>query len=327
MVMKDFSATLIREKFLLHPTKENCTDDEAAQKAVGNRLEINLAPKKGGDIERFVIRAQNMQTCLRIGAHVAYHFFEHGDLPKSGRNRFEWRFIFKSVTEVYEEKWNPGIWATIYRNGRPIYTEGARYEPFLDVVELSMAYEGVDYSGVQHVLESMFEQAKKPMKITYDPDAVMKLNGNRQEARLNVIRRGPNGNDVIKIQVKRRETREVRMSPCLTAAAAIIEAYQLGFFVAKVNEQMHHAMLTLSNPEAVQGDHASRRITRMEEALEEFEAMYHVAYRPKAPNFEHFSKEIASHFDKLYAEAGQERESGGTAKEFPPGIQGDSKEE
>lgn len=316
--MKDFSAQLTREKFLLHPELENISEDQAIASAAANRLDIKLPSKKSDDIETFIIRAQNMHTCLRIGGHVAYHFFEHGYLPSTGRHRFEWKFIFKSVTEVYEEKWNPDIWAVIYHKGRPIFKEGCDYEPFLDVVEKSMAYEKTDYSAVVHVLEAMFERAGRPVKVTYDGEPVMKLNGNSREARLNVIRRGPNGKEVLKSQIKRKATRDVRISPCLTAAAAIFEAYQLGFYVAKVNEMMHHAKLTLSNPEAVQGDHASRRITRMEEALEEFEEMYNVAYRPKAPNFEHFSKDVAKHFDKLYAEEGQERKEMKSEAETPP---------
>ena len=316
--MKDFSAQLTREKFDLHPDPKDEEDGKAMTTAVGNRLEIKLSSKKNEEEAKFIVRAQNMQTCLRIGAHVGYHYFEYGDLPKSGRNRFEWRHIFKSVTEVYEEKWNPEIWAAIYQNGRVLYKEGAKYEAFLDIVELCMAYEKIDYSAVVHTLEAMFDKAKRPIHIDYDPDPVVKLNGNGREARLNIVRRGPKGKEIVKMQIKRKETRDVRMSPCLTAAAAVVEAYQLGFFVAKVNEMMHHAMLTLSNPEAVQGDHASRRITRMEEALEDFEQMYNVAYRPKAPNFEHFSKDIAVHFDKLYAESKQERTEMGSESEAPP---------
>ena len=317
--MKEFTANLTREKFMLSSESGGTPEDNGPSHAASNRLEIKLGSKKKEGLERFVIRAQNMQTCLRIAAHVAYHFYEHGDLPKSGRNRFEWRFIFKSVTEVYEEKWNPHIWATIYHKGRVLYKEGADYEPFLDVVELCMAYDEADYSTVVHTLEEMFERAKRPIKINYDPDPAVKLTGDQHEGRLNIACRGPHGKEVLKTQIKRKETRDVRISPCLSAAAAIIEAYQLGFFVAKVNEQMHHAMLTLSNPEAVQGDHASRRITRMEEAITDFEDMYHVAYRPKPPNFEHFSKKVAEHFDELYASGDHKREKVSSESETPPG--------
>ena len=316
--MKEFSAQLTREKFLLLPKDKGEDEAQALTKAVGNRLEIELASKKDEAPEVFIIRAQNMQTCLRIGAHVAYHYFEFGDLPSTGRDRFEWKHIFKSVTEVYEEKWNPEIWAVIYRRGRILFKAGTDYNPLLDIVEMCMAYEKIDYASAPHILESMFEKAGKPLKVSHDPEPALKLNGDPVEARLNIMRRGPKGREVLKMQIKKKEGREVRMSPCLTAGAAVIEAYQLGFFVAKVNEMMHHAMVTLSNPEAVQGDHASRRINRMEEALEEFEERYHVAYRPKPPNFEHFSKDVADHFDKLYAEASQERKAMGSESEAPP---------
>lgn len=332
--MKKFSAILTREKFALHPHPSansqsnghagdqagslSSDPDNEASTAMGNRLSIQLQSKKNDEMVEYIIRAQNMHTCLRIGAHVAYHHYEHGNIPTTGRNRFEWRFIYKSVTEIYEQKWNPDIWAVVYQNGRPTFKAGEAYPHFLDVIEMCSAYDQVDYSCVIKTVEDMFERAKKPTRVEYDQESILKLSGDNLEARLNIARRGPNGKEVVKSQIRRQNSRDVRVSPCLTAAAAIIEAYQLGFFVAKVNELMHHEMLTLSNPEAVQGDHASRRIIRLEEALDEFEEMYAVAYLPQKPNFEHFSKDVATHFDKLYADKKEERKKSLTEAESPP---------
>ena len=317
--MKDFSAIMLREKFELFPVNGEGTEDKPELEASGNRLEIKLGSKASESQTVYIIRSQNMHTCLRIGAHVAYHHFEHGDLPQSGRNRFEWRYIFKTVTEIYEEKWNPDIWAVIYKNGRPIHKGGKDYNPVLDIVEQCMAYEKTDYSGVSHILDSMLERAGKKFHVEYDSEAATKIEGNNAKAVISIIRRGPDQKEVLKMQVKRKQSRDIRLSPCLTSAAAIIEAYQLGFFVARVNEMMHHAKLTLAHKEAVQGDHASRRILRMEEAQEEFEEMYDVVYKPKSPDFEHFSKDVAKYFDELYAKEGKEREKMHGKGEVPYG--------
>ena len=64
-----FKAKLVRERFILRPRKSKT--DEESQIAVGNRLNIKCFDYTGNKETDFIIRAQNIHTCMRIGASVA----------------------------------------------------------------------------------------------------------------------------------------------------------------------------------------------------------------------------------------------------------------
>ena len=319
--MKDFSAQLTREKFLFHTKEEDTADIESLQKAMGNRLEISLYSREGGKKQRYIIRAQNMHICLRIGAHVAYHIYKFGSLTSQGGKQFDWPFIFDALTEVYEKKWNPYIWAAIYCNGKCLFKSGKQDQSLLEIVEKCMAYhDDIPYSSVVHAVEDMFRKAGTPVEIDYSGEPVINLSGTKQRARINLLKRAPTDKEVIKIEIKTKRRRNIGLASCLGASAAILEAFQLGFFAARVNEQVTHKKKNFNDKEVLQGDHAARRIANMKNVLRDFESEYLVNYSPRAPCFEGFSGEVSAFFDSFYQQERKKRADSETLDELPPDL-------
>ena len=320
--MSNFSAELLREKFVFcqkdRDDKSRNNDIDNLQKAMGNRLRISLSSKNDPTEEEFIIRAQNMHVCLRIGAHIAYHFFKNSTLTGEKSRQFPWQYIYNAVTHVFEKKWNPNIWAAVYSKGKCLFKAGDAYQPLLEVVEQSIAFQKGPYSKVVSVVEEMFEKSGNPVRVDYNCEPVIKLSGTEKNAKIHLLKRGPEDKEIIKISIKRKKRRNIGLAACLNASAAILEAFQLGFFAAKVNEQVIHKKLALANKEVMQGDQAARRISGMQRVLMDFETEYQVIYKPRAPSFEGFSHEVSEYFDNFYLGERKKKSSSETLDELPP---------
>ena len=94
-----FSASLLRERFVIRDI--TAADDDAAAPivALSNRLAVPLGVQGGLSEENFVVRAQNMHTCARYAARVAQDYAENGRLI--GRKKpFDWEYAWLSIAKV-----------------------------------------------------------------------------------------------------------------------------------------------------------------------------------------------------------------------------------
>ncbi len=282
--MDGFNASLLREKFIIRDVMPADISDEKPVIALSNRLRMPLVSSDGRVYEDFVVRAQNMHTCARLGAKIAQDFQDYGSIMDR-KKPFDWEFAYLSITKGYEAKWNKDRWVSVYHKGRVIYEggEGERHA-FLDIIEQCDARNKGDYAKAVAVAEDAFRQAGKSVNIKHDSNVALIMNISVKEGKCGIILRGPNKTTTFNFVAKKKGGRNVKISQCLSVSAAFLEGIQLAFRVGMTNMKVHFELIDPHSDEAHQGNDASQKLGRLNGAITQFENLLDVTYRPDRPN-------------------------------------------
>lgn len=275
----DFSTTLLREKFVIKDTDPQAT--EAPVVALSNRMVVSLNGTSGPS-ETFVIRTQNMHSCVRMAARIAH---AHADGPLMLRSPpFEWAKAWESVVEGYERQYNPNIWGAVYHEGKPVFSEGSHH-PFLDIVEGFDFKSMKTYAEAISIAEDAFRQAGKHVRITHDSNVALVVNVRPKQARVGVILRGAARTATFNFTAKPRGGTTLRPSPPLGAAAAFLEGVQLAFQVGSARVRRHYGLIEAGTEEARKLTEGEARLSRLSNAIRQFDQGHDVFYRPECPEF------------------------------------------
>lgn len=294
--MTEFNTSLLREKFIIRDAVPPHAKDRVPVVALSNRLVLPLSTDDGTSSEEFVVRAQNMHTCARLGAQICREFQENGPLL-TRRKGFDWKYAYLAITKGYEKKWNPNRWVAVYHKGRILFEDGeAHRHPFLDIVEQCDARNRGDYEKAMIVAEDAFKQAGKLVTIEHDSNIALVMSVSKVEGKCGVMVRGPNHATTFNFTARPKAGRDVHPSQCLSAAAAFLEGVQLAFFVGLTQEKVKYELISNASEEARQGREAGEKIGRLNGAVQQFENLLDVSYRPDRPNMSQMiddSKEFA----------------------------------
>ena len=298
-MIAEFNATLLREKFIIKDAMPEKQADQKPVIALANRLSLPLYSPRLDSHETLIVRAQNMHTCVRLGARLAQDFNDHG--PLLGREPdYDWQDAYDAITKGYETKFNPNLWAAIYYQGRVVFEKGAAdRHPFLDVIEQCDARNNADYEKAVAVAEDAFKQAGKMVTIEHDANVALLVNVTEDEGKCGIILRGPARTTTFSFTAKKRPARGVRASSCLSASAAFLEGIQLAFQVGMIRQKIHYDLIGKSSEEAHKGEDASQKLYRLNGAISQFENMYDVRYRPEKPDFKTMVEEAEEFARKL----------------------------
>lgn len=298
-MIAEFNATLLREKFIIKDAMPEKQADQKPVIALANRLSLPLYSPRLDSHETLIVRAQNMHTCVRLGARLAQDFNDHG--PLLGREpNYDWQDAYDAITRGYETKFNPNLWAAIYYQGRVVFEKGAAdRHPFLDVIEQCDARNNADYEKAVAVAEDAFKQAGKMVTIEHDANVALLVNVTEDEGKCGIILRGPARTTTFSFTAKKRPARGVRASSCLSASAAFLEGIQLAFQVGMIRQKIHYDLIGKSSEEAHKGEDASQKLYRLNGAISQFENMYDVRYRPEKPDFKTMVEEAEEFARKL----------------------------
>lgn len=77
--MSEFHSSLLREKFSIHDSDPE-THEQKSIIALSNRIVVELKGQKKDQTELFVIRAQNMHSCVRMAARILKSYKTSGPL-------------------------------------------------------------------------------------------------------------------------------------------------------------------------------------------------------------------------------------------------------
>lgn len=282
--MSEFNTNLLREKFVIRDAMPADMTDKAPIIALSNRLPLPLQTNNGKEIEEFIVRAQNMHTCARLGAQICREFQENGPLL-TRKKPFDWKYAYLAVTKGYEKKWNPHRWVAVYHKGRLIFEDGEVHRhPFLDIIEQCEARNNGDYEKAMKVAEDAFKQAGKLVTIEHDSNIALIMNVKKTEGKCGVILRGPNHTTTFNFIARPRADREVHPSQCLTAAAAFLEGIQLAFFVGMTQQKLAYELIEPTSEEARRARESGEKIGRLNGAIQQFENLLEITYRPDRPN-------------------------------------------
>lgn len=282
--MSEFNASLLREKFVIHDAMPADMTDNEPIVALSNRLKVPLIDKHGA-AETFVVRAQNMHTTARLAAQIAKDFADYGPLM-SRKKPFDWAAAYDAITKGYEADWNPQRWVAVYFNGRVVFEGGqGKRHLFLDIIEQCDARNKDDYAKSMVIAKDAFKQAGKLVNIEHDSNVALVMKVAPEEGKCGVILRGPNKTTTFNMTAHPRDGRDVKPSQCLTAAAAFLEGIQLAFLVGLTKQKVRYELIASASDEARKADAASKKLGRLNTAINQFEALLNVSYRPDRPNF------------------------------------------
>lgn len=276
----EFSTTLLREKFVIRDATPGGT--EAPVIALSNRMAVAVPDPTNDQLETFVVRTQNMHTCARMAARIAGAAAE-GSLTLRVPP-FDWEKAWKEVVEGYESRHNPQIWAAIYHQGKPIFTQG-EHHPFLDVIEGIDARSGKDYGQSVPLAEEAFHKAGKGVQIEHDSNIALVVHIAPKLAKVGVILRGAARTATFNVQAKPRGGAALRISPPLSVSAAFLEGIQLAFQVGTARIRRHFGLLEPGSPEAQKLSEGETRLGRLNAAIRQFDQTHDVFYRPERPEF------------------------------------------
>lgn len=297
--MTEFTASLLREKFVIHDAMPSDMTDDEPIVALSNRMKFPLRDADGKILETYVVRAQNMHLTARLTAQAVKDFQDNG--PLSGRIKpFDWNEAWASITKGYETDWNPSRWAAVYANGRLVFEggEGKRHH-FLDIIEQCDARNKDDYEQTMVIAKDAFKQAGKLVTISHDSNVAMIMKIMEDEGKCGVILRGPNKTTTFNLTAHPKGGRDVKPSQCLTVAAAFLEGIQLAFLVGMTGQKIRYGLLAPTADEARKSDAASRKLGRLNGAIAQFENLLSVTYRPDRPNFSAMIDEAADFARKM----------------------------
>lgn len=278
---KPFQASLMREKFTLRDLAGDLSDQPPII-ALSNRIVLNLDNQSEQEV--FVVRTQNMHSCVRLSAAIHKEFMDFGALM--AREKFNWDKLWQDVTKGFERDWNPEIWGCIYHNGKPVFSKG-KHHPFLDIIEKCDAKEKGDYEDSVIFAEKAFKQAGKSMKIEHDANIALILKIVPEEAKCGLIIRGANRTTTFNYTVKvhKRYNEPVRVATIMSVSAAFLEGIQLAFFVGMNNKKNELGLLEEYSDEYRKWKKSSQRLGSLNTAISQFEMKYEVNYRPDRPSF------------------------------------------
>lgn len=281
--MDGFNASLLREKFIIRDVMPADISDEKPVIALSNRLVLPFTSADGKTHEEFVVRAQNMHTCARLGAKIAQDFQDNGSIMDR-KTSYNWENAYKSITKGYEERWNQDRWVAVYHKGRIIYEDGeGERHPFLDIIEQCDARNKGDYAKAVSVAEDAFKQAGKSVTIEHESNIALIMNVTEKEGKCGIILRGPNKTTTFNFSAKKKGGNHVKISQCLSVSAAFLEGIQLAFLVGMTNMKVRYELIDPNSDEAVKGREASQKLGRLNGAITQFENLLSISYRPDRP--------------------------------------------
>jgi hypothetical protein len=286
--MHDLTTSLLRERFIIHDPFSQISDsapDKGFIVAASNRIIITLPNQKNDKSEEFIIRAQNMHSCLRMAAKLVQSFQQGGTILNR-HNPFNWQTAWETAAvNEFEHSFNPQRWVSVYYNGKVIFSAGDHH-PLLDVIEKCNSQNKGDYDSSIPLAEDAFKRSGKVVKIDYDAKDALSVSLEKLQGRCAVLLRGPTRTTKFNylLQVK-KATETLNIPQALSSCAAFLEGIQLAFMIGMNEEKIRRSLIDRHSPEEKQTREARHRLSRLNAEIANLESTYIVRYRPEKPEF------------------------------------------
>jgi len=279
--MSEFNSSLLREKFSIHDSSAGAHDQEAIV-ALSNRLVVELKGQKKEHTEVFVVRAQNMHSCVRMAARILKSYKTSGPIMNRP-NPYDWEAAWDAIVNDYEYRFNPERWVAVYHNGRILFQAG-EHHILLDVIEQCDAKSAHRYEKALPMAEDAFKKAGKVVKIDYDSNVALVISLSPKQGRFGVIMRGPTRTTTFNFSLSGKKD-PLNYAQCLAAAACFLEGVQLAFMVGMNNIKLYMGIIRRQTNEEKMTKEAGRRLGRLNAEIANLERTYDVRYRPEKPEF------------------------------------------
>lgn len=278
--MEEFNASLVREKItFIDDAQEPDADGETGPTVIrSNRIFLKLGERAAE--EKVVVRAQNMHTTLRLASKVMYSYFKNG-LFLNRSQPPDWEAIWEAVLSNYEKEYNPGIWGSVYINGRPMFKTTS--SPFVDVVEKCALLSVDNYDQTMEVTESALKQIGRAMRINHSSNVATVFTDSGDTMRCGIIHRSDGKDTTFNFHATGGEKHN-RITQSISIAAAFLEAINLRFVTKSLQDKMRRGEIAKISPEAHKLRGATARMVAIHKGISSFEEAYEVKYRPEKPD-------------------------------------------
>ena len=273
--MKSFSTSLVREKIIF-------VDEQAARSAGhsvsptvvrSNRIFLNLEDKN--NVEKVVVRTQNMHTTLRLAAQIMQSYYRSG-LFLNRADAYDWPARWQTIISAYEAKYNPGIWAAVYINGKSVFKTVK--SPFVDVIEQCALSTIDNYDATMGATEEALKQSGKSVRINHSSNVAAVITENGDVVRCGIVQRAEKKGATFSFTVNGGDNRG-RIVETLNAAALFLEALNLRYII---NSSKHSGVgRGVADPLRIAA--ARDRVDALVRAISTFEKSHEVRYRPERP--------------------------------------------
>ncbi len=270
--MSDFNTSLLREKIII-TFLDNDTDEPIIIRS--NRVHLQLV--KGKNIEQIVVRGQNMSDSLRMAAWTIDEHYKRGF---SITSEDDWDYMWSKTVSKYGKEFNADKnWVAVYINGKSVYQAGKL--PFVDIVEKCAMTNFEDYDDAINILEVAFKKLGKKVKIEHLVNVALNLTDNNKITRTSIIRRKSGNDNTMTFTASGGKVRNGRILRCMMAAANLLEIVNIVRLM-----KIHDNSIMTQSPISDKQYFASRlRKMQLIRAINKFERVYNVQYRPDKSNF------------------------------------------
>lgn len=278
----EFNATLLREKFEIFAKKKDKIVGPPVV-ALSNRIILPLKDARGNIVEKFIVRTQNMHSCLRMAALIIADYQKHGPLLSRAQS-FDWDKAWRSTIDVHERRYNEeSRWVAIYNKGKVVYEDGKRHA-FLDIIERCDNQNTQQYDNALKLAESAFLQLGKNVAIEYDANIAAIVRIKDDTARCGVILRSADKTTTFNFTAEEPDNRKISAPRCLSVVAAFLEGIQLAYMIGTVNEKIRLCALSNDSPQNMEAKSGYRRLKKLVPEIKTFNESRHVHYRPDKPD-------------------------------------------
>ena len=279
--MKNFSTSLVREKIeFLHETAEGLAASAAVVRS--NRVFLRLpSPEDPAQSDKVVIRTQTMPTALRLAGKVMFSYARNG-LFSARAEPYDWAAQWDSVLSGYDRDFTPDLWAAVYVNGKSAFK--TLNSPFVDIVEQCALLSLDNYDAAIHVTEDALRKLGRAVRINHASNVAAVFSGGAEELRCGIIHRMDGRDATFNFMASGGETSR-RIVQSLGIAGAFLEAINLQRVIRGMQEKIRAREAAKASPEATKLRAATARMTAIDKAINSFEDMYSVKYRPAKPDF------------------------------------------
>ncbi len=278
----DFNATLLREKFEIFGKKKGQIVGPPVI-ALSNRIVLPLRDARGHIVEKLIVRAQNMHSCLRMAAAIIEEYQARGPLLNRTRT-VEWENAWRNTIDVHERRYNnEARWVAVYHKGKIIYESGKRHN-FLDIIERCDNKNTKQYDNALRLAEAAFLQLGKNVVIKYDSNIAAIIRTEHNIARCGVIMRSAEKTTTFNFTAEEQTNRPISVPKCLNIVAAFLEGIQLCFMIGMVNEKVRLCTVPNDSLENLEAKSAHRRLMKLIPEIKLFDETRQVFYRPEKPD-------------------------------------------
>lgn len=282
VAIEAFHSSLLREKFVIHDPDVNRTDS-APITALSNRMIVSLQKDPETPAEEYVIRSQNMHSCIRLASRIIHSYNIGGSLLNRAK-AYDWQATWDPIVNDYERLYNEERWVAVYHRGKVIFKDGERH-PLLDLIEKCDFENTQDYDFAIPMAEDAFKQTGKVVKLEYDANVALTVTFENNEGRCGVILRGANGTTTFNFRVHPKGGDLINIPQCLSAAAAFLEGIQLAFSVGFNVFKLRVGIFDKGSAEEKLTKDGQKRLGRLNAEVVNLEGAMNVHFRPEKPDF------------------------------------------